>query len=264
MSAKQGWSYRELVKTYFHHSELQSEWAWELLSRSLFKGDEKILDFGSGDGKITALISRLVPNGKVTGLEISEEMLKFAQVKFPLSTYSNLSFQSQMAQDDEYDLIASFSVFHLVPNPEDLLRQFKKQLTQNGKVILSIPMKGNPYILEAALDVSKKYGFVIPGPAKVVNHPTMHTIDGCKAIFDRAGYKVVKMDLVEHPTVFIDKEEFCHWMMGTLSAIWNIPWERSLSFFSDLAERLFELDPAMIDSQGVIYFPSGRLHIIAH
>lgn len=50
----QGWNCDELAKMYFHNSEIQRQWAWESLSKVSFSGSEKILDFGCGDGKISA------------------------------------------------------------------------------------------------------------------------------------------------------------------------------------------------------------------
>lgn len=60
---KEGWKEEFLVQQYFHHSELQRQWAWHLLGQYRFQGDEKILDFGCGDGKITAEISHFIPRG---------------------------------------------------------------------------------------------------------------------------------------------------------------------------------------------------------
>ncbi len=263
MTTTSGWSYKELVKTYFHHSELQMEWALELISRSLFSGDAKILDFGSGDGKITALLSKLAPQGSATGVEISDEMVKFARGKFPKYAYENLSFEFEIPKDQSFDVVTSFSVFHLVPNPVEIFRQIKGQLTAQGKLLLSVPMNGNPYILQAALEASKKYSFKIPAYQPPADHFTMHTIEGCKAILSEAGFTNIRMDLVTYPTVFIDKDDFVQWMVGTLSAIWNVPWEFSHAFFVDVAENLMQLDPAMVKEENTIHFPSGRLHIIA-
>jgi hypothetical protein len=55
-----GWNSPKLVKLYFHNSETQRQWAWENLSKISWAGNEKVLDFASGDGKITAHMARLV------------------------------------------------------------------------------------------------------------------------------------------------------------------------------------------------------------
>lgn len=61
----------DMVRAYYHNSELQRRWAFSLMSKVSVVGDEKILDIGCGDGKITADISRLVPKGWVHGEDLS-------------------------------------------------------------------------------------------------------------------------------------------------------------------------------------------------
>ena len=82
-NANSGWNSSSLAEMYFHYSETQRQWAWELLGKHRFKGNEKILDFGCGDGKITAELSHLVVDGNVLGVDLSSEMLRLAQIKFP-------------------------------------------------------------------------------------------------------------------------------------------------------------------------------------
>src|ERR1700722_4886500 len=91
-----GWNSPELVKLYFHNSETQRQWAWEILSKISWTGNEKVLDFASGDGKITAEISRIIRKGFVLGVDVSESMVHFAQINFPSYAFPNLQFaQSQ-------------------------------------------------------------------------------------------------------------------------------------------------------------------------
>jgi 2-polyprenyl-3-methyl-5-hydroxy-6-metoxy-1,4-benzoquinol methylase len=50
---------------YSHHSGSQLEWAKELIDKLQLRGNERILDIGCGDGKVTKLISESVPDGEV-------------------------------------------------------------------------------------------------------------------------------------------------------------------------------------------------------
>ena len=65
-----------------------------LIAQLKLKGDERILDIGCGDGKITAEISSLVPNGSVLGIDSEPDMIKFALSKFSTSNFSNLEFST--------------------------------------------------------------------------------------------------------------------------------------------------------------------------
>ena len=51
------------------------------------KGNEKVLDIGCKDGKITAKITSYLPNSSVLGVDISSETINFAKSKLALSDY---------------------------------------------------------------------------------------------------------------------------------------------------------------------------------
>lgn len=69
-----------LEKKYFHNSELQRQWAWDHLSTHQLVGNENILDFRCGDGKVVSL-------------DLSESMINFANTKFPNIDFNNLNFK---------------------------------------------------------------------------------------------------------------------------------------------------------------------------
>jgi ubiquinone/menaquinone biosynthesis C-methylase UbiE len=74
----------QLTKTYIHNSEMQRRWAMAFIAPHLKKlnGNEHILDIRCGDGKITADISKFVPEGKVHGIDISGDMILWAQKQY--------------------------------------------------------------------------------------------------------------------------------------------------------------------------------------
>src|SRR5271157_1467861 len=78
---------------YAKSSAAQQRWAQELLSKFSIRRNQRILDIGCGDGKVTAEIARLVPGGSVSGIDNSVEMISFAQSKFPPACWPNLTFQ---------------------------------------------------------------------------------------------------------------------------------------------------------------------------
>jgi trans-aconitate methyltransferase len=78
---------------YAANSASQQAWARELIARLKFRGGERILDVGCGDGKVTAEIARAVPQGVATGIDASPEMIAFARKAFPKSQIPNLKFE---------------------------------------------------------------------------------------------------------------------------------------------------------------------------
>ena len=106
------------------HSE-HKRWAEEAISKIRIKGNERVLDIGCGDGKITAYIASLVPEGSVVGIDNSAEMISFAQSKFPQLSWPNLSFQygdaTDLQYEGEFDLVVSFASLHWILDHKPVL-----------------------------------------------------------------------------------------------------------------------------------------------
>ncbi|MGD9592737.1 MAG: trans-aconitate 2-methyltransferase, partial [Candidatus Berkiella sp.] len=121
-----------------------------------FKGNELVLDIGSGDGKISARIADALPKGKVIGIDNSQSMLDTAY------TYStkrkNLNFLYQDAQDasfyqkypDSFDLVVSFTVLHWVKDHQAVLEGIHKVLKPEGKFYFRLCSKGGDPIQDIA------------------------------------------------------------------------------------------------------------------
>ncbi len=57
---------------YARNSGAQQKWAEELIAKLALKGSESILDIGSGDGKISARLARLLRDGSILGIDASK------------------------------------------------------------------------------------------------------------------------------------------------------------------------------------------------
>ncbi len=92
---------------YAANSVVQQTWARELIARLHLRGDERVLDVGCGDGKVSAEIAQAVPRGSVVGIDASPQMIKFARAAFPPGKIPNLEFQVMDAR--KISLAALFS-----------------------------------------------------------------------------------------------------------------------------------------------------------
>ena len=94
---------------YERSSSAQKLWAEELIRKIEIDGCERVLDIGCGDGRITADIADLLPNGSVLGIDSSKEMVRFAKERFPPEIHKNLRFGEADARDlsfdEEFDLV---------------------------------------------------------------------------------------------------------------------------------------------------------------
>ena len=70
------------AKDYAKNSSNQLQWAKELIPKLKLQGNEVLLDIGCGDGKITAELSKCLPQGRAAGVDSSAQMIKLAQSTF--------------------------------------------------------------------------------------------------------------------------------------------------------------------------------------
>lgn len=132
---------------YEKSSSAQFKWAMDLIAGLDLKGSERVLDIGCGDGKITALLADLLPEGKVVGVDLSPEMISFAGSKYPPEDFRNLSFQvadaSALPFREEFDLVVSFACLHWIRDHLLVLNGIRQSLVPGGRILLQCGGSGN-------------------------------------------------------------------------------------------------------------------------
>ena len=77
---------------YATNSKVQHAWARELIAKLKLQGNERILDVGCGDGKITAEIAQAIPKGETVGVDASPQMIEFAEKAYPSTKIQTSNF----------------------------------------------------------------------------------------------------------------------------------------------------------------------------
>lgn len=122
----------------------QADAGKDLISLAGIKRTDTILDLGCGTGKLTLELERLAPEGSVTGLDPSDEMLKKAQ---DVSSHvPNLSFIKGTAQeidfDAAFDLVFSNSALNWVKEQGEAIERTCRALKPGGRIAFQMPAKG--------------------------------------------------------------------------------------------------------------------------
>lgn len=265
---KSGWDDHHVIRTYFHNSDLQMRWAIDCLSSQRFNKDDVILDYGSGDGKITSLLTFFVPQGQVVGVDISKGMTLFSSRMFSPSQYPNLSFKNFEAIDfsdftipQPFDVVTSFCVFQLVSHPRPVLEKLYQLTKPHGKLITTYPIGTNPAFTRAREEVMKSKGLKKPPAAQdaafLRNPLQLHRV------LSEIGYAVDKLNLIHVLYTFGSKEEMIDWCEGTLAGNWNIPQECRRQFFEELVHLYCQYSPESCDQNGFIDFAFDRIEVQA-
>lgn len=142
---------------YARRSALQESMAAEVLALLTLRGDERVLDIGCGDGRVTAEIASRVPRGSVVGVDASQDMVTFASQH---AQRPNLRFQVANAKSlpfrDEFDLLVSFNALHWLPDPAGPLRCIREALRASGAAQLRLVPDGERKSLEMVLEETRK------------------------------------------------------------------------------------------------------------
>ena len=253
-------------KDYMKSSSAQQKWAEELLSRISIRGDERILDIGCGDGKITAQVALLVPRGSIVGLDNSREMLRFARDRFPSVSWPNLDFHygdaSDLQYEDSFDLVLSFACLHWVQDHGPVLEGIKHSLKNGGRVLMQFGGRDNAAAILAVVDdlISEEkwsgyfeafqfpYGFFGP--------------DEYRTWLEIAGLKALRVELVAKDMVQIGREGLVSWFKSTwLPYIERVPEDLRMDFIYEVVDRYIQAYP--LDDKGCVHVGMVRLEVEA-
>jgi SAM-dependent methyltransferase len=99
---------------------------------------DNVLEIGCGSGLLSFKIIPLV--NQFVGYDLSKEMIKQCEMKLKNFDYRNAHFfEGDVANPPDlgkFDKILLVNVLHIVDNPEDVLVQVKKYLTEKTKLMI--------------------------------------------------------------------------------------------------------------------------------
>ncbi|MGD0081189.1 MAG: methyltransferase domain-containing protein [Methanoregula sp.] len=247
---------------YHKSSGAQQQWAKELIAKLGLRGNERVLDIGCGDGKVTAEISRNLPGGNVTGVDSSPEMIRFACNHFPRSEYPNLSFIQLDARalpfSEEFDVVFSNAALHWITDHKPVLAGIARGLRPEGKLLIQMGGKGNA---EQALGV----GDIIQKRPEWVQF--FHGFAFHYGFFDRteyrrwlieSGFEPLRVELIPKDMTYTSRQDFAAWIRTTwLPRMSRLPESRRSGYIEAVMDEYLKKYPA--DSDGMIHIRMVRL-----
>lgn len=142
---------------YAKASAHQTAWGEELASLLSLSGDEKVLDLGCGDGRLTRHLAALVPEGSVLGIDASAGMLEEASRHAgPNCHFAQLDMRD-LSFDSEFDAVFSNAAMHWVADQRDLVVRIFRSLRPGGVFLAEFGAEGNcPAFLHAVRSVMEE------------------------------------------------------------------------------------------------------------
>jgi ubiquinone/menaquinone biosynthesis C-methylase UbiE len=110
----------------------------ETIDRLDLNSHERILDLGCGTGTLIEHLLHLAPEIEIVGLDPSAEMLSVARQKLPDSVELRVgSADSIPFPNESFDRVISTSAFHYFRSPAQALRETKRVLKPNGRLVIT-------------------------------------------------------------------------------------------------------------------------------
>lgn len=115
--------------------------------KNVLTGSETVLDIACGTGILTFGIAENVSH--ITGLDLSEEMIKMAIRKTPNNLKDKVTFKvgdgySTDFSSESFDTILIFNALHIVKEPDALLRESYRILKNGGHLITATDCYNEP------------------------------------------------------------------------------------------------------------------------
>ncbi len=255
------------AQDYAKNSQNQFQWAQELIPKLQLQGNEKLLDIGCGDGKITAELARCLPDGKAVGIDSSEKMIDLAKGSFPIKDYPTLSFMVMDARkltfQSEFDRVFSNAALHWIVDQKAVLEGVQRSLKPGGRLLFQMAGKGNAKdILNIINQISKvkPWKELFSGMAFPYG---FYDEKEYKMFLEQAGLSAERIELFPKDMKFKGSEGLEGWVRTTwLPFTSKLPDKLKPKFVKTVVNIYLEQHPA--DTDGTVHVGMMRLEVEAH
>lgn len=225
-------------------SSLQQEVARAALGDLNLRGDERVLDVGCGDGRVTAMIADRLTTGSLVGVDPSEAMVDAARLRFPAG--SRVAFQvgtaATLPYDAEFDLVTSFNALHWETRWQQALERIHAALRPESRALLVFVCGGErPSIEDVIMELTRQPRW--RGHFDDFEAPFVHVDqDEYAQAAAKCGFKIKYFTVSDVPWEFSNRRAFQDWCTaGTAAWTSRLPQADRSEFVSDVISAYSEI-----------------------
>ncbi|QMS92486.1 methyltransferase domain-containing protein [Nostoc edaphicum CCNP1411] len=214
----------------------------------------RVLDLGSGTGKLTKYLHDTLAAQETLGIDASENMLQKARQY----EGNGLRFEQGKIEDNpgegEFDLIFSNAALQWLTGHEALFEKLRRKLRQGGQLAIQIPTMDDEPVHQLALETAKDFSQELGGYVRRLE--VLTPANYAKLLYSLGFIKQeVKLQIYGH--VLPSRESVVEWYRGTLltayeSCLDTQTYER---FVKRYREKLFE----KLEDEQPFFFPYKRI-----
>jgi len=134
-----------------------------------------LVDIGCGPGHLITAIAKSLPNLRIVGVDISEEMLKVARNSLASSVldkrieYRQGDVQKLPFEDNAIDFAVSTLSLHHWPDPDIALQEIYRVLRPEGQFLIFDLRRDSRRLFYWLLRLATK--FIVPAPLRSIGEP---------------------------------------------------------------------------------------------
>ena len=188
------------------------------------RGDERVLDVATGTGHAALELAARLPRGRVTGVDFSAGMLAQARRKAAARGAANVEFAEMDMQDLRFEdgrfdaALCAFGIF-FVEDMETTLARIAAKVRPGGTVAICNFQKDYFFPLRQLL-MDRLAARGVPLPPQTWER--VATEDGCRALFEAAGLRDIRIEARNMGYFLADENEW--W-----NVVWNAGFRRLVS-----------------------------------
>lgn len=221
------------------HSQVDQKFSQFLLQEIHLKGNEKILDIGCGDGRISLELAKKVPQGKVIGVEPSPSMINKAKSLHQSTDVQNISFVQGNAEtfaiNQKFDIVIAIHVMHWIKDQNQALQNIYAHLAPNGKVYFMMAPSKEDLPFERALNKtikSRQNDF-----ANFKNPMHLYDIETYRKLMVNSGFHIDNICYTFYQEDFANKQDFANWLKQWLPHYKFLPFNKKEAFLNVLIDN---------------------------
>lgn len=225
-------------------------WAKEMVKRACLRRDEKLLDVACGTGLVARTAAAEHSTNLISGVDVNDVMIKKAQEIEAAIAWHHSDVTQMPFGDNSFDVILCQQGLQYFPDPVLALKEMKRVLVENGRIILSVwcPIEYSPFYDSLCRVLEKYVG--VKSASMLSAAYNLGDYVKLKTLFKNAGIGRININIVVKQMRCSSFDEF---VIGGVMAtpffkdIQEMPESKQKAFLSEL----YKLNEHYIDDNGL-------------